>query len=100
MSSDSLTLHSEYQDLLHHVGETLENGRARAVAAVNSAAVATYWEIGRQIVEYEQSGNVKAEYGAELIKRLSRDLTDIYGKGFSHSNLIYMRKLYLAYPKS
>ncbi len=90
----------EYHNLLLHVGETLENGRAKAVAAVNSAAVLTYWEIGRNIVEYEQDGSIKAEYGAELLKRLSRDLTDMYGKGFSHSNLIYMRKLYLTYPKS
>jgi hypothetical protein len=100
MPSSSLIVNSEYQDLLHHVGETLENGRAKAVAAVNSAVVATYWEIGRDIVEFEQAGNAKAEYGTELLKRLSRDLTDAYGKGFSHSNLIYMRKLYLTYPKS
>ena len=100
MPSNSLVVNSEYQELLHHVGETLENGRAKAVAAVNSAAVATYWEIGRNIVEFEQAGSVKAEYGTELLKRLSRDLTDAYGKGFSHSNLIYMRKLYLTYPKS
>ena len=100
MPSNSLVVNSEYQELLHHVGETLENGRAKAVAAVNSAAVATYWEIGRNIVEFEQAGSVKAEYGTELLKRLSRDLTDAYGKGFSHSNLVYMRKLYLTYPKS
>lgn len=65
-----------------------------------SPPVATYWEIGRNIVEFEQAGSIKAEYGSELLKRLSRDLTDIYGKGFSHSNLVYMRKLYLTYPKS
>ena len=100
MPSNSLVVNSEYQDLLHHVGETLENGRAKAVAAVNSAVGATYWEIGRDIVEFEQAGSVKAEYGTELLKRLSRDLTDAYGKGFSHSNLVYMRKLYLTYPKS
>ena len=100
MPFNSLIVNSDYQDLLHHVGETLENGRAKAVAAVNSAVVATYWEIGRNIVEFEQAGSVKAEYGTELLKRLSRDLTDAYGKGFSHSNLVYMRKLYLTYPKS
>ena len=100
MPSNSLIVNSEYQDLLQHVGETLENGRAKAVAAVNSAVVTTYWEIGRDIVEFEQAGSVKAEYGTELLKRLSRDLTDAYGKGFSHSNLVYMRKLYLTYPKS
>ena len=100
MPSNSLVVNPEYQNLLHHVGETLEIGRAKAVAAVNSAAVATYWEIGRNIVEFEQAGSAKAEYGTELLNRLSRDLTDLYGKGFSHSNLIYMRKLYLAYPNS
>lgn len=100
MSSESLMTNPEYRDLLQHVGETLENGRAKAAAAVNSAAVGTYWTIGQYIVEYEQAGSIKAEYGAELLKRLSRDLTDLYGKGFSHSNLVYMRKLYLTYPKS
>ena len=98
MSSDSLVLNSNYQDLLSHVGETLENGRARAVVAVNSAAVATYWEIGRQIVEYEQGGMEKAEYGSELLKRLSRDLSDLYGSGFSHSNVYRMRQIYSTYP--
>ena len=65
MPSNSLIVNSEYQDLLQHVGETLENGRAKAVAAVNSAVVTTYWEIGRDIVEFEQAGSVKAEYGTE-----------------------------------
>ena len=100
MNSDSLTVNPNYQELLEHVGDTLEQGRSRAAAAVNTAVVATYWEIGRQIVEYEQGGSAKAEYGSELLKRLSKDLTNLYGKGFSHSNLIYMRKLYLTYPKS
>ena len=100
MPSEALMTNPEYRDLLQHVGETLENGRAKAAAALNSAAVGTYWTIGQYIVEYEQAGSIKAEYGAELLKRLSRDLTDLYGKGFSHSNLVYMRKLYLTYPKS
>ena len=100
MNSDSLTVNPNYQELLQHVGDTLEQGRSRAAAAVNSAVVATYWEIVRQIVEYEQGGSAKAEYGSALLKKLSKDLTNLYGKGFSHSNLIYMRKLYLTYPKS
>ena len=100
MNSDSLTVNPNYQELLQHVGDTLEQGRSRAAAAVNTAVVATYWEIGRQIVEYEQGGSAKAEYGSALLKKLSKDLTNLYGKGFSHSNLVYMRKLYLAYPKS
>lgn len=98
MASNPLAVNSEYQNLLQHVGETLENGRAKVVAAVNTAAVSTYWEIGRDIVEYEQGGNAKAEYGSELLKKLSRDLTDLYGSGFSMSNVAKMRKLYLTYP--
>jgi len=89
-----------YDRLLADVGKTLEQGRIKAVAAVNSAMVQTYWEIGRQIVEYEQHGNEKAEYGLDILNRLSHDLTERYGKGFSHSNVIYMRRLYLTYPKS
>ena len=98
MNSDSLTIHPNYQELLQHVGDTLEQGRSRAAAAVNTAVVATYWEIGRQIVEYEQGGSAKAEYGSALLKKLSRDLTDLYGSGFGMSNINKMRKLYLTYP--
>ena len=54
--------------------------------------VRTYWEIGRQIVEYKQHGNEKAEYGSDVLNRLFRDLTDRYGKGFSHSN-VYMKRM-------
>ena len=98
---DLVNSHStEYKDLLLHVGEALESGRARAAAAVNAEIVMTYWDIGRQIVEFEQGGSAKAEYGSELISRLSHDLTEMFGKGFSHSNLVYMRKLYLSYQKS
>ena len=98
MNSDSITINQNYQELLKHVGDTLEEGRCKAAIAVNTAAVVTYWDIGRQIVEYEQGGSVKAEYGSELLKRLSRDLTDLYGNGFGMSNVNKMRKLYLTYP--
>ena len=90
----------DYNRLLQSVGDTLNKGRSAAAAAVNTAMVHTYWEIGRQIVEFEQKGRGTAEYGPEVLKRLSRDLTKRFGKGFSHSNIVYMRKLYLTYPKS
>lgn len=93
-------LNPDYDRLLQSVGDTLNKGRSAAVLAVNTAMVHTYWEIGRQIVEFEQKGNEKADYGAEVLKRLSRDLTARYGKGFSHSNIVYMRKFYLAFPIS
>jgi hypothetical protein len=62
--------------------------------------VQTYWEIGRYIVEFEQRGKEKAEYGSQLFDRLSKDLTQAYGKGFGRSNLFYMRKLYLSFQNS
>ena len=88
-----------YNALLQSVGNALTQGRSRAAAAVNAAMVQTYWEIGRQIVEYEQKGNERAEYATELLKRLSRDLTERYGKGFGKSNIFAMRRFFLLYQK-
>ena len=96
--SIAISNNSEYNRLLLNVGTTLEQGRQQAVYAVNSAMVQTYWEIGRQIVEYEQHGNEKAEYGLGLLNQLSKDLTIRYGNGFSLSNINKMRKMYLTYP--
>lgn len=62
--------------------------------------VQTYWHIGQHIVVFEQKGNERAEYGSQLFERLSKDLTLLYGKGFSRSNLLYMRKLYQCFPIS
>ncbi len=87
-----------YHILLRDIGDTLENGRVRAYQAANTFLVQTYWHIGRHIVEYEQQGNEKAEYGTYLFDRLARDLRDRYGEIFSRSSLIYIRKLYLLYP--
>ena len=90
----------EYDALLQNIGRELTRGRQRIVSAVNTAMVGSYWQIGQYIVEFEQNGNEKAEYGSDILNRLARDLTDRYGKGFSHSNLIYIRKFYITYPKS
>ena len=89
----------EYERLVENVGVALRNGRKQLVSAVNSSIVHTYWLIGQFIVEYEQNGNERAEYGSDLLNRLSRDLTLRYGGGFSRSNVFYIRKLYLEYPK-
>ena len=90
----------EYQQLIDNVGMLLHDARQRVATAINTELVVTYWHIGRYIVEYEQKGNERAEYGSNLLNRLSKDLTDKYGKGFGKSNLIYIRKLYLTFPKS
>ena len=95
----ALTANAEYQTLVATIGETLEHGRSRAATAVNHAMVRTYWEIGKHIVEYEQKGHEKAEYGSAVLNRLSNDLSARYGRGFSRANVFYIRKLYLTYPK-
>lgn len=91
---------SKYADLIHQIGQLLQKGRGQAAQSVNTILVQTYWLIGRHIVEFEQGGNEKAEYGSFLFEQLAKDLTQRYGKGFSRSNLLYMRKLYLTFPKS
>jgi hypothetical protein len=85
------------QQLLDRIGECLALGRQRAFEQVNSVLVETYWQIGRYIVEFEQGGKERAEYGSKLLQVLSRDLKAAYGKAFSRSNLQYMRLFYLNY---
>ena len=88
----------EYNYLLDHISETYTNGRVRAFTAANVALVETYWKIGQHIVEFEQGGNEKAEYGSRLLERLSKDLSLKFGRGFSLSNIKRFRQFYLAYP--
>ena len=89
-----------YQGLLQGIGQLLQTARQQAAQAVNTLLVQTYWHIGQYIVEYEQGGNEKAEYGSGLLDRLSKDLIALHGKGFSRSNVYYMRKLYLTFQNS
>lgn len=89
-----------YNSLLTDIGQLLQQARHQVASAVNTTMLTTYWTIGQYIVEYEQQGNERAEYGSDLINRLSRDLTERYGKGFSKSNLLYIRKLYITFPIS
>jgi predicted nuclease of restriction endonuclease-like (RecB) superfamily len=89
-----------YERLITQIGSLLQDGRQQAAQAVNTILVQTYWHIGQHIVEFEQKGNERAEYGSQLFERLSKDLTVAYGKGFSRSNLLYMRKLYQCFPIS
>ncbi|MCI0487155.1 MAG: DUF1016 N-terminal domain-containing protein [Blastocatellia bacterium] len=80
------------------IARILEEARATAYRAVNSAMVQAYWQIGRIIVEQEQKGRKRADYGKALIAELARRLTENYGKGFTESNLKYMRQFYLTFP--
>ena len=90
----------EYNSLISSIGILLEDARKKVYIQVNQILVKTYWEIGKSIIEFEQKGKEKAEYGSKLFETLAKDLRQKYGKGFSRSNVIYMRVLYLRYPKS
>ena len=100
-ASNSLELFtdSEYQQLLGRISDVYTTGRVRAHEAVNAQITETYWQIGHDIVEFEQGGKTRADYGTGLLASLSRDLSARHGKGFSRSNVIYMRLLYLHYQK-
>ena len=80
---------------INEVKEILKNARQKAYTAINSAMVKAYLEIGRRIVEEEQRGKERAEYGKEIVKNLSKELTEEFGKGFSRRTLWEMRKLYV-----
>ncbi|MFH1053024.1 MAG: PDDEXK nuclease domain-containing protein [Candidatus Woesearchaeota archaeon] len=89
----------DYSRLVQNIRDIFENGRRNAYYSVNNILVRTYWEIGKRIVEYEQGGKGKAAYGKKLLERLSNDLLSRYTKGFSKTNLKYMRLLYLKHGK-
>jgi hypothetical protein len=96
---NSLSNNTDYDQLIQTIGQTLQAGRIRAYRMAQQIAVQTRWELGRHIVEFEQRGYEKAEYGSFLLDRLAKDLSLTYGKGFSRTNVFFIRKLYLLFPK-
>lgn len=91
---------NSYQGLVCQISETYLQGQRKAVIAINSHLLDTYWQAGHYIVEFEQNGQNRAEYGSRLLENLSKDLTLLHGKGFSLSNIKRMRQFYIAYPIS
>ena len=89
---------ARYQSVFGDVSGIIDVARRSAARSVNAVMTAAYWLIGRHIVEFEQSGEARAEYGTALVGRLSADLTQRFGRGFSRQNLQQMRVFYLAYP--
>ena len=86
------------QSVINEIKQILTEAREKVARTVNNELLLAYWNIGRVIVESEQAGSEKAEYGKQLLKSLSKELTRELGKGFSRSNLQNMRLLYLNYP--
>ncbi len=93
----SLTNHTD-NPLLTDIRDLLTSARGQLGRAVNSAMVQTYWQVGRLIVEDEQAGQARAQYGAKVLEWLSAELTQEFGKGFDVTNLRAMRRLYQAHP--
>ena len=99
MKSELANTDKNYKGLVSHISEIYVQGREKATIAVNTHLVDTYWKIGQYIVEFEQKGKERAEYGTALLKELSTDLKLQHGKGFSLSNIKRMRQFYVEFPK-
>ena len=84
--------------LFAQIKSVLDQARQQVKKTINHQMVVAYWEIGRLIVEQEQQGQVRAEYGKQQLQQLSKRLTDEFGKGFDTTNLRNMRRMYLAFP--
>ena len=91
---------NDYNLLINNISNLWVNAKEKAITAVNTELLEANWQTGKYIVEYEQKGKVRAEYGKQLLVNLAKDLTIKNGRGFSRSNLLYMRKFYLSFPKS
>jgi len=89
---------NEMELLIAEIKEIMAQARSSVAREVNSTMLRSYWEIGKRIVEREQNGELKAEYGKRLLTELSKRLTTELGKGYSRSNLYNMREVYLTYP--
>ena len=88
----------DYKEFLEEISAILERARKEVAKKVNILLVDTYWQIGRRITEEEQNGRERASYGKYLVEHLAKDLTKRFGKGFTETNLRYMRQFYLTYP--
>ena len=87
IKNNNLIIQSGYKKLLTGIADLLQLGRKASAHAINNILTSVYWEIGRRIVLFEQSGNKRAPYGEKLLIKLSHDLSAKFGKGFSVRNL-------------
>lgn len=98
--SKKITKNEDTGQLTEQIVGLIESAKRHVIAQVNSTMTCTYYEIGRMIVEFEQGGEKRAEYGKGVLKEISQKLTERFGKGFSVDNLQNMRQFYLTYRKS
>jgi len=89
---------ADYDSVLSGVVELLDVARRASARVVNTLMTATYWEIGRRIVEHEQAGQKRAGYGEEVVIKFSKDLTQRFGRGFGPAQVAAMRQFHLTFP--
>ena len=99
MAANPTPQNNPEEHLFVQIKQMLDNARRQIARTVNSITVEAYWQVGRYIVEYEQQGRIRAEYGKGVITTLSKRLMAEYGGGFAATNLKVMRQFYLSYPK-
>ncbi len=97
-SKQPASSHPPVTELAGRITTIIESARNRVQSVVDHEMVRAYWEVGREIVEDEQKGEKRAEYGKAVIQNLSHELTHRHGKGFAASNLLTMRRFYLTFP--
>lgn len=97
MGSKDLVHNSDLSPVVQEIRSVLDNARSNAARQVNSELLSSYWNIGRIICEYEQTLPERADYGKQTLKALSKELTNTFGKGFSVSNIQFMRRFYQTY---
>lgn len=98
MSDTEITVQGG-MNFIHEIKQIVSDARGKAYSAINSAMVEAYWLMGKRIVEEQQQGNERADYGTELLKTLSKELTKEFGKGFSVGSLYYYRQFYVTFPE-
>ncbi len=98
MKTNEMVSRHNMEELYASIRGILATARKKAYSAVNFAMVESYWQIGQQIVENEQRGETRADYGKGVLKELAVRLTAEFGKGFDESNLRYMRLFYRCFP--
>ena len=94
---DELVKNSGFEKMISDIEALVNASKNELATSINKVMTVTYWSIGKYIVEFEQDGNAKAEYGKNLLSRISKELTLRLGKGYSRPNLNNMRKFYLKY---
>lgn len=97
MTNNGLNIEPKMSIILQEIKAVLDNARSNVAVQVNNELLNAYWNIGRIVCEYEQSNALRADYGKQTLKALSKELTQEFGKGFSVSNIQFMRRFYQTY---